>query len=537
MSSDTDPRDKTPHLPRHNARVQTEGFASSGHGRDIFFAAVQATRMPMVVADPRQPDTPLVFANHAFLEMTGYTEDEILGKNCRFLQGPDTDPSTVKLIAEALRSERELTVELLNYRKDGSTFWNALFLTPVRSESGELLYYFSSQLDVSRRRDAEAALRQAQKMEALGQLTGGIAHDFNNLLQVITGNAEVAAHRLQAVAPDDALMTRSIANVRAAAARSGALTQQLLAFARKQQLQGRVVNVNDAIHRTADMASSSLGDVRLLMDLDPNTANVRIDPSQFEAALLNLLVNARDAMPRGGRIWIRSGNLRTTAEDAGRHGLVLPGDYVSVSVSDEGEGIPAPILARVMDPFFTTKAERGGTGLGLSMVYGFAKQSGGVATIYSEEKTGTTVRLYFPAVSDSAAPRESQATLPRSGQGEQILVVDDRPEVAQTAASMLEAAGYVCHVAHDAQDAMQLLKENPQVRLLLTDIIMPGSKNGVLLAYDAQRLSPSLKVLLMTGFADGSPERWGGQSYDIVFKPFTSEDLRVKVRRALDGQS
>ncbi|MBB3193625.1 histidine kinase famiy protein [Roseateles terrae] len=537
MSSDTDLRDKTPRLPRHDARVQTEGFASSGHGRDIFFAAVQATRMPMVVADPRQPDTPLVFANQAFLEMTGYSEEEIIGKNCRFLQGPETDPSTVALISEALRAERELTVELLNYRKDGSTFWNALFLTPVRNEEGDLLYYFSSQLDVSRRRDAEAALRQAQKMEALGQLTGGIAHDFNNLLQVITGNAEVAAHRLQVVAPNDALMTRSIANVRAAAARSGSLTQQLLAFARKQQLQGRVVNVNDAIHRTVDLASSSLADVHLMLDLDPQTANVRIDTSQFEAALLNLLVNARDAMPGGGRIWIRSSNLRTTAEDVGNHGLVLPGDYVCVCVSDEGDGIPAPILARVMDPFFTTKAERGGTGLGLSMVYGFAKQSGGVATIYSEEKTGTTVRLYFPAVEDSAAPREVPVTQPRSGQGEMILVVDDRPEVAQTAAAMLESAGYLCHVALSARDAMQLLKQEPDIRLLLTDIIMPGSKNGVLLAHDAQRVAPNLKVLLMTGFADGSPDRWDGQSYDIVLKPFTSEDLRVKVRRALDGQA
>ncbi|WAC71007.1 response regulator [Roseateles sp. SL47] len=206
-------------------------------------------------------------------------------------------------------------------------------------------------------------------------------------------------------------------------------------------------------------------------------------------------------------------------------------------MSDEGEGIPAPILARVMDPFFTTKAERGGTGLGLSMVYGFAKQSGGVATIYSEEKAGTTVRLYFPAVTDAAAPRELPTVQPRTGQDELILVVDDRPEVAQTAAAMLEAAGYQCLMAHSSQEAMQLLKQHPSIRLLMSDIIMPGNKNGVLLAHDAQLHSPSLKVLLMTGFADGSPDRWGGQSYDIVLKPFTSDDLRVKVRRALDGQA
>ena len=538
MSSDTDPRDQFPHAPRHDARVRTEGFASGGLGQDIFHAAVHATRMPMVVADPRQPDTPLVFANEAFLEMTGYSIAEILGKNCRFLQGPDTDPSTVALIGEAIRAEKELTVELLNYRKDGSTFWNALFLTPVRGESGELLYYFSSQLDVSRRRDAEAALRQAQKMEALGQLTGGIAHDFNNLLQVITGNAEVATARARNAAPDDALLSRALSNVKAAAARSGALTQQLLAFARKQQLQGRVVSVNDAIARTVDMAASSLQGVRVQLELDPSVANARLDPSQFETALLNWLLNARDAMPAGGRDWVRSGKLAITAEDMRLHGLPAPGDYVTVSVSDEGLGIPRQALSRVMDPFFTTKAEQGGTGLGLSMVYGFTKQSGGMATIYSEERAGTTVRLYFPAVVDVPTPTTSQSSSRvRGGQGELVLVVDDRPEVAQTAAAMLEAEGYTCLTAYNSDDALMLLKDRSDIRLLLTDVIMPGSKNGVLLAQEAQLLRPALRALLMTGFADGSLDRWGGESYDIVFKPFTSEDLRVRVRRALDKQS
>lgn len=537
MSSDTDPRDTAPHRPRLDTRIQAEGFASDGQGRDIFFAAVQATRMPMVVADPRQPDTPLVFANHAFLEMTGYALEDILGRNCRFLQGPETDRATVELIAQALKSERELTVEVLNYRKDGSSFWNALFLTPVRSDSGELLYYFSSQLDVSRRKDAESALRQAQKMEALGHLTGGIAHDFNNLLQVITGNAEIAALRARAVAAQDAPLARSIANVKAAAARSGALTQQLLAFARKQQLQGRVVNVNDAIKRSVDLSASSLGDVDVELNLDTELANSRLDPSQFETALLNLLINARDAMTASGRVWIRTANLYVGETDAGLHGLALPGEYVTVSVSDKGQGIPAPMLARVMDPFFTTKAQQGGTGLGLSMVYGFAKQSGGAATIYSEEGLGTTVRLYFPAVAEPAQRTELSPARSRSGRGEHVLVVDDRPEVAQTAAAMLEADGYLCTVAHSAQEALSCLAQRGDVALLLSDIVMPGDLNGVSLARQAQAQVPELKVLLMTGFADGNPDRWGGETYDIVFKPFTSDELRLKVRQALEGQA
>ena len=192
MSHEPTAADSVPHEPSHPAPwLQAEGFKSTA-GRDIFFTAVQSTRMPMVVADPRLPDVPIVFVNDAFLRMTGYDETEVVGRNCRFLQGPDTDRESVRLIGNAVRSNQEITIELLNYRKDGSTFWNALFMTPIRNTDGEVVYFFSSQLDITRRRDAEMALQHAQKMEALGQLTGGIAHDFNNLLQVIMGNVDLA---------------------------------------------------------------------------------------------------------------------------------------------------------------------------------------------------------------------------------------------------------------------------------------------------------------------------------------------------------
>ncbi|MDZ5457522.1 histidine kinase famiy protein [Azohydromonas lata] len=530
---DFSPDGGKPH-PAHPATpVESEGFASRGDGRDIFFAAVEATRMPMVVADPRLPDTPIVFANNAFLDMTGYAQEEVLGRNCRFLQGPDTDRAVVDQIRQAVARQQEIAVELINYRKDGSSFWNALFLTPVRNPEGELIYFFSSQLDVSRRRDAEGALHHSQKMEALGQLTGGIAHDFNNLLQVIVSNVEVASTKARLLGLDDALIARALSNVREAARKSGTLTQQLLAFARKQQLQGRVINLNELAQRLSDMADRSLGGhVELRLALEPGLWNTRIDPTQAEVALLNLLINARDAMSGDGQVVLRTANLRTDEAEADAHALPMPGPYVMLSVSDTGEGIAADVLPRVMEPFFTTKPPGQGTGLGLSMVYGFARQSGGTATIESTPGQGTTVRLYFPATPDDQATRPAPAPLRAGGSG-RILVVDDRPEVAEMAALLLEHAGYETVRCHGAQRALELLEAGPPFQLLLTDLIMPGGMNGVMLARQAQQRQPALQVLLMTGFADGTPARHGGGHYDIVFKPFSAEELEAKVRLAL----
>ena len=490
--------------------------------------------MPMAVADPRLPDTPLVFANNAFLEMTGYSLNELVGRNCRFLQGPETDPECVALIREAIRTQSELTVELLNYRKDGTSFWNALFLTPVKDAEGRVIYFFSSQLDVSRRRDAEAALRQSQKLEALGQLTGGMAHDFNNLLQIILGNVQIATRVIDKKVPAEPVLERSLQRIRQAAEKSGALTQQLLAFARKQQLQGRVVSLNEAARRTVELTRGSLGHLNeLRLDLQDDLWSARVDPTQLEAAILNLLVNSRDAMPEGGSIWIRTSNLFASEEDVHRLGLPRAGRYSAIAVSDDGVGIAPEVLPRVMDPFFTTKAAAEGTGLGLSMVYGFAKQSQGAASIYSELGVGTTVRLYFPAIDDSPPAIDASPVETGGGRGESVLVVDDRPEVAQTASDMLTSLGYVCDVATSPAQAEDMLRSKGYA-LLLTDLIMPGGKNGVVLARAAQQAQPTLKVLLMTGFADGAPDRWGGQGYDIVFKPFAINELKQKVRRALD---
>ena len=505
---------------------------------DIFFAAVETTRMPMIVTDPRQPDNPIIFANRAFLAMTGYTPEELIGRNCRFLQGPETDRESVAQVRAAIAEKREFATEILNYRKNGSTFWNALFVSPVYNADGELVYYFGSQLDVSRRRDAEEALGQAQKMEALGQLTGGIAHDFNNLLQVIVGYVDILAAGLEKPDADRARLGSATENIRQAAERATTLTQQLLAFARKQRLDGRAVNLNTLIEGMGEMVARSVGEaVKVELDLAEDLWNCRVDPTQAEVAILNVLINARDAMPEGGTVRISTENSEVSAR--GRElGPLRDGRYVSIAIKDTGTGIPPAVLARVMDPFFTTKEEGKGTGLGLSMVYGFAKQSGGAAQIDSAVGAGTTVRLSFPATDgDVNAPAKvSLRSVDRQG-SETILIVDDREDVAELARTILRDFGYTTLVASNAREALEILDSSERIDLLFTDLIMPGGMNGVLLAREARRRQPKLKVLLATGYAEASLERTdiGGSEFDLLNKPYRRTELVRRVRAILDG--
>ncbi|RYZ12226.1 MAG: PAS domain-containing protein [Comamonadaceae bacterium] len=523
--------------------VDSPGFnAIDSHRNDIFFAAIETTRMPMLLTDPRQPDNPIVFANRAFLSMSGYSADEILGHNCRFLQGPDTSRSTVMAIREAIHDRREMSTEILNYRKDGSSFWNALYVSPVFNQNKEVVYFFASQLDVSRRRDAEEALGQAQKMEALGQLTGGISHDFNNLLQVMSGHLDILRARLSRGTVEPETLERSIENIRSAIGKASTLTQQLLAFSRKQRLEGRSVNLNTIAEGMTDLTASTLGDVsQVELDLDPALGNCQLDPTQLEVALLNILVNARDAMPDGGLIRIQTANVTVGPDDISAFAGLPPGDYVSLAVSDSGSGIPASIIGRVMDPFFTTKEEGKGTGLGLSMVYGFAKQSGGTVAIESEPGHGTTVRMFFPVA--RAVHRGASAVSRRAadrGGDELILVVDDRIEVAELSRDMLEGLGYRVHVANSGREAVDLVRRLPpdqQPDLLFSDLIMPGGMNGFALAREVRLHVHGIKVLLTTGYAgssDGRNEDEGAE-FEIIKKPYRLADLARRVRMVLDG--
>ncbi|MBU2017987.1 MAG: PAS domain-containing protein, partial [Alphaproteobacteria bacterium] len=263
---------------------------------DVFFAAIEMTRMPMILTDPAQPDNPIVFANKAFLDLTGYEESEILGRNCRFLQGAQTDRAAVDELRDAIAQRESIAVEILNYKRDGTPFWNAVFIGPVYDTSGNLLYFFASQLDVTRRKESEQAYQQSQKMESIGQLTAGLAHDFNNLLQVVTGNLELLSGRVA-----DEKAQAYLARAQGAAERGAKLTGQLLAFARKTRLDPRAIDVNACIVGFADMLESSLGrSVELHLSLRHGLPKAVLDAEQFEMAILNIALNARDAMPGGG---------------------------------------------------------------------------------------------------------------------------------------------------------------------------------------------------------------------------------------------
>ncbi|MFG0852730.1 histidine kinase famiy protein [Pseudomonas sp. FYR_2] len=506
---------------------------------DMFFAAVETTRMPMIVTDPNRDDNPIIFANRAFLEMTGYGLEEIIGRNCRFLQGPETDASIVDTLRDSIAQRVDIATEILNYRKDGSSFWNALFISPIFNERGDLVYYFASQLDVSRRRDAEEALRQAQKMEALGQLTGGIAHDFNNLLQVMGGYLGLIANEADKSQVDLNRVRRSVGHAQTAVERASTLTKQLLAFARKQKLHGRVLNLNHLVDDVRPMMERTFGaEVAVEFDLETSLRNCRIDATQAEVALLNIFMNARDALIGRKRphVFIETRNVQVTDINLSFDGL-LPGDYVSLSVTDNGIGMPASIRDRVMDPFFTTKEEGKGAGLGLSMVYGFAKQSGGAARIYTEEGEGTTLRLYFPVDDASIVQQKPVKVAERSAGTERILIVEDRPDVAELAKMVLEDYGYAADMVLNAREALKLIQAGERYDLLFTDLIMPGGMNGVMLSREVRRLQPQIKVLLTTGYAENSIERTdiGGSEFEVISKPCQPHDLARRVRQVLDG--
>ncbi|VEF11407.1 histidine kinase [Pseudomonas fluorescens] len=512
----------------------TDAAVISESRKGLFFAAVEVSRMAMIVTDPAQPDNPIVFANQAFAELTGFAQDEVLGRNCRFLQGDETDKSVLQRIKDALKNQHEICVEVLNYRKDGSTFWNELFIAPLFNEQGKLVYFFASQLDVSRRRDAEDGLRYAHDMEALGQLTGGIAHDFNNLLQVMIGYIELIQHTAKRPSADPQRIITGAGHARAAAEKARLMTQHLLAFSRRQRLEGRVINFNALLERSASSPPYST-EVEPQFDLAADLWNCRIDPAQAEMALNHLLSNARDSLRDRDQpqIVLRTRNLVVAAADDEHAGLA-PGRYVSIAVTDNGVGIATEDLDKVMTPFFTTKEEGQGSGLGLSMVYGFVKQSGGAARLESTPDIGTTIHLYFPA-DDSHAWVEEQPSDDGLLRGtERILIVEDRQEVAELAGVMLADYGYQVTIAYDANQALECLQK-ARFELLFSDLIMPGTMNGVALAREVCRLYPSTRILLTTGYSQDSLERseLGGAEFELLAKPYRPTDLARKVRAVL----
>jgi len=410
----------------------------------------------------------------------------------------------------------------------------------VRDASGAIVSYVCAARDVTRERELEDQLRQSQKMEAVGQLAGGIAHDFNNLLTAIMGNSELLLARMEKEDP----RRIDLEEIRKAGARAASLTRQLLAFSRRQVMEPVMLDMNSVVESVAKMIERLIGEqVELSTSLDADLGQVHADPGQIEHVIINLAVNARDAMPDGGRLLIETANAVLDEAYVSSHAPVQPGSYVMLAISDTGVGMDEATCARVFEPFFTTKESGKGTGLGLSTVYGIVKQSNGYIWVYSEPGQGTTLKIYLPRVEEHeplARPRARRAAerapLERNGK-ETGLVVEDDDAVRTVVRRTLEGSGYTVVEARDVREATRLASEyEGPIDFLITDLIMP-EMSGRDLARRVAQLRPDVRVLYMSGYSDNAVLRQGMLSPDMQFlaKPFTRESLLDKVREILDA--
>ena len=486
------------------------------------------------------PDGIVTNWNTGARRIKGYADDEIIGSHFSAFYTDDDRARSVPAqnLATAAREGR-IEREGWRVRKDGSRFWASVTINAIRDASGELLGFAKVTRDLTERRASEERLRQAQKMEAVGQLTGGVAHDFNNLLAVISGNLEALNRRL--TDPANAELRHYVTAGLRGAERAAGLTHRLLAFARRQPLDPAPVSVNTIITGMSEMFQRTLGETVVVEAvLAAGLWKVLVDRNELESSLLNLAVNARDAMPDGGKLTIEAANVHLDDQYAAVAD-VPPGQYVGIFVSDTGVGMSPETVSRAFDPFFTTKEIGRGTGLGLSQVYGFIKQSGGHVKIYSELGSGTTLKLYLPrhisAQESLQVPGESPA--PPQGRGECILVVDDDSDVRHMAADMIRELGYRVIEAPDGATALRLLASHRDITVLFTDVGLPGGMNGRQLANEAQRRQAGLKVLFTSGYPRNAIVHHGRLDAGVVLlmKPFTYQDLAAKLRGLLERKA
>ncbi len=494
-------------------------------------AAVEQVGETVMITDA---EGTIVYANPSFERVTGFTREEALGRKPSLLKSGKHPPELYRSLWDTICAGRTWTGRFVNRRKDGSLFEEEAVISPVRDRNGAIVNYVAVKRDVTEEVALRRQLEQAQKMEAVGRLAGGIAHDFNNLLTVILGRANLALG-LGAI---DHAVRADLEEIQAAAERAAALTSQLLVFSRKQALQPRTVDLSEVVENAGKLLGRLIGeDVEVATVLSRDLPAVRVDPGQMEQVILNLGVNARDAMPRGGRLTIETASVFLDEEYASHHPHVVPGRHVMLGVSDTGTGMDSETRARIFDPFFTTKEAGKGTGLGLSIVHGIVQQSGGSIWVYSEPGQGTTFKIYLPAApgAEGSVPPPVPTFAPRGD--ETVLLVEDEAAVRRLTATLLRSSGYTVLEASSGDEALALLsKGSGPVHLLLTDFVMPRI-NGRDLAERAQAVRPDLRVLYMSGYTDaGFLDRTALGPADSLQKPFTKAALAQKVREVLDRQ-
>ena len=520
---------------------------ATNHSDQRFRAAFAASVHGMAVVSPTGQ---IEFANEAFkvfldrrdVETATYGFDELLHKDDRgqFLNG----------LRQLLSGESQtFQMELRYANRDGKVVHGATSVALVKNEKGGTEQLIVQMVDVTERKMINDRLQRAQKMEAVGALTGGLAHDFNNLLTIISGNLQLLEGKLNA---DEKSMKR-LAEAADASRKGSDLTRQLLAFARKQELEPRDTPVNEMVKGMEGLVSRALGEnIELRVDLMSGEPRSLIDPSQLESAILNLSINARDAMPEGGKLTIETQPAYLDRYYAEKHPDVVPGHYVMVAVSDSGTGMSQELLEKVFQPFFTTKGPGKGSGLGLAMVYGFIKQSGGHISVYSEVGHGTSVKMYLPRrmrpgeldvptgkAADAAIIDAMVPPPPVQARRPKILVVEDQEAVRAVACGFLEDFGYEIVEAGDGFEALGVLQEHADIDLMFSDVVMPGGMNGFDLAQAAQSMKPTLKVVHTSGYPKGAMVHQDEPRFKegyIIMKPYRREDLQRIIRDALEKQ-
>jgi PAS domain S-box-containing protein len=457
----------------------------------------------------------------------GYLPEEIIGRHfSRFYSEADKAAGRPARALQLARDHGRYEEEGWRVRKDGTFFWASVVIDAIRDDHGDILGFAKITRDISERREAQQKLEkiqrqlaESQKLDALGQLTGGVAHDFNNLLMIISGNI----HILKRLAGNDAKGLRAVQAIEKASQHGASLTRQLLTFARRQSVSPQTVDLSERIHSLREVLDTGLGgSVQIVIRVDAGVWPVTVDPGEFEAALVNLVVNARDAMAGGGTITIRASN--TCLDDDARSG-----DFVAIRVEDTGTGIPPDVVAKVFDPFFTTKPVGKGTGLGLSQVHGFAHQAGGTVTVESELGKGTTLTIYLPR----GVPETASASVePDSVGSGTVLLVEDNPDVASASAGLLEQLGYSVRWVPDAESALSAL-DRGSIDLVFSDIVMSGKMDGLGLARAIKQKHPALPILLATGYSDALQSVRG--DFQILRKPYQLHELSRALSRLSAG--
>ncbi|MGY3535479.1 PAS domain S-box-containing protein [Bradyrhizobium sp. USDA 4452] len=520
-------RDVTAERQAHRALVESEQMAQV-IVRTALDAFVQTDQDGVILEWSPQSET-----------LTGWTRSEAVGRRVVELVFPEElrvahRQRITRFLQETAAGGMGMRYETASVHRDGHRFYVEVSLNALRRGDGWIINSFVR--DVTQRRRAEEQLIQAQKTESLGRLTGGIAHDFNNMLTVITGTIEILADGVKDN-PQLAAIAKLISD---AADRGAQLTSSLLAFARKQPLQPAETDVNDLIGEVVRLLSQTLGSqTEIRTELGRDAWLAFVDRSQLGAALVNLAINARDAMPQGGTLTFATRNMQLGIPDAVAHGVERAGDHLVIEVSDTGIGISPSHLEKIFDPFFSTKEVGQGTGLGLSMVFGFVKQSGGGIEVKSEQGRGTIFRIYLPKADGTAQRAVAEDELPVRGGNETILCVEDDPTIRDYVTGQLEGLGYKVLVAANADAALAIVNSGTAFDLLFTDIVMPGSMNGRQLAETLMAGRPALRVLFTSGYSDGAlpaQQGRGGHGIPLLTKPYRRSELARMLRRCLDLQ-